>query len=162
MIITAVTILAHTEPVLRQIHAGHDTLETFGDARLTDGLILLTLGSSQSAAVFSPSPLLQAQSFRCQMDFRLTAPPGSGEADGIAMVFCPEKKLGVGGYGLGYSGLGGQGDFAVEGISKPYCQLRWTLMRIQSTPIGHKIMRKIRQLHTSRYIARLMLTIDTL
>ena len=44
----------------------------------------------------------------------MTAPAGSGEADGIAVVFSPEKKLGLGGYGLGYSGLGGQGDFAVE------------------------------------------------
>ena len=32
----------------------------------------------------------------------------------MAMVFSPEIKLGLSGFGLGYSGLGEKGDFAVE------------------------------------------------
>ena len=86
----------------------------FGDARVIDEGILLTSGSDQASAVFSPATLKQDQSFRCEVSFRLTAPPGSGEADGMAVVFCPERKLGLGGYGLGYTNLGGKGDFAVE------------------------------------------------
>lgn len=83
---------------------------------MTSGaMLVLTSGSSQTGAAFFPTPLSQDRSFRCRVTFRLTAPPGSGEADGMAVVFCPEKKSGLGGYGLGYSGLGGQGDFAVEG-----------------------------------------------
>jgi peptide-N4-(N-acetyl-beta-glucosaminyl)asparagine amidase len=86
-----------------------------GNAKMTNFGIQLTSGPSQTSAVFSPSPIRQDQNFRCQVTFRLTAPPGAGAADGLAVIFCPERKLGLGGYGLGYSGLGGRGDFAVEG-----------------------------------------------
>ena len=85
-----------------------------GDAKVINEGILLTSGSDQTSAVFSPTTMKQDQNFRCEVSFRLTAPRGSGEADGMAVVFCPERKLGLSGYGLGYTNLGGKGDFAVE------------------------------------------------
>ena len=105
---------AHAHVVMRQLHPGFIGVEVFGDAKVTSDVILLTGGSSQTSAVFCPTPVAQDKSFRCRVTFRMTAPPGSGEADGMAIVFASDKKLGLGGYGLGYSGLGGQGDFAVE------------------------------------------------
>lgn len=108
-----------TSPVTRLIHTGTDGVHgvhLFGDARLAGEGILLTSGTSQTSAAFTAKPVLQDKSFRCSVTFRLTS-PGSGEADGIAVVFSPERKLGLGGYGLGYSGLGGKGDFAVESES---------------------------------------------
>ena len=89
-------------------------LEVKGDARAVGDTILLTSQNSQTSAVFHPTPLDQKTDFRCQVTFRLTSPPGAGEADGLAVVFTPERKVGLGGYGLGYSGLGDKGDFAVE------------------------------------------------
>jgi len=100
--------------VIQRPHNNFKDVEIFSDARLSNGQIVLTSGSSQTAAAFYPSAIRQNQTFRCQVTFRLTAPPGSGQADGMAVVFSPEKKLGLRGYGLGYSGLGGKGDFAVE------------------------------------------------
>lgn len=76
---------------------------------------MLTTGNSQTSAVFHPYPVDQSDTFSCTVTFRLTSPPGAGEADGIGIVFAPKKALGLGGYGMGYSGLGGKGDFAVEG-----------------------------------------------
>ena len=77
----------------------------------------LTSGPGQTGALFHSAAIPQAQSFRCALAFRMVAPPGSGAADGIAIVFSPEIKLGLSGFGLGYSGLGGKGDFAVESES---------------------------------------------
>lgn len=77
--------------------------------------IVLTTGNSQTSAVFHPHPVDQSDTFSCTVTFRLTSPPRAGEADGIGIVFVPKKALGLGGYGMGYSGLGGKGDFAVEG-----------------------------------------------
>ena len=95
-------------------------LKVFGGATITDDGVCLTAGPSQTSAVFIDTPIPQTTSFRCTLDYRLHAPEGSGAADGIAVVFAPEMKLGLSGYGLGYSGLGGQGDFAVEGAyAKP-------------------------------------------
>jgi peptide-N4-(N-acetyl-beta-glucosaminyl)asparagine amidase len=84
-----------------------------GQARHQGSSILLTDGNSQTSGIFLPTPISQDQDFRCRLAFRLSASQG-GEADGIALVFSPEKKLGLGGYGLGYTDMGGQGDFAIE------------------------------------------------
>lgn len=102
-------------PVVRHLSSAESTLAVLGDAKVTDDGIVLTSGSDQTSAVFSDMKLRQTQSFKCDVTFELTAPPGSGEADGIAVVFCREQGVGRGGYGLGYTGLGGEGDFAVEG-----------------------------------------------
>ena len=85
---------------------------------MTDDGVCLTTRPSQTSAVFIDRAIPQSTSFRCALDFRLHAPEGSGAADGIALIFAPEMKLGLSGYGLGYSGLGGQGDFAVESGSQ--------------------------------------------
>ncbi|KAL7421158.1 Peptide-N(4)-(N-acetyl-beta-glucosaminyl)asparagine amidase [Cryptotrichosporon argae] len=91
-----------------------DRLELYGHAERREDAITLTSGPSQTAAVFSATPISQCTSWRMQLEFRLTAPPGCGEADGMAVVLSPERKLGLGGFGLGYTGLGGKGDFAIE------------------------------------------------
>lgn len=53
------------------------------------------------------------------MTFRLSAPPGSQGADGIALVFLSEPRMGQGGFGLGYTQQDLRaGDFAVEGESE--------------------------------------------
>ena len=101
-------------PVLTHLPSTLNGVETLGDAEVKDGCIVLTSGSSQHGAAYHPTTLSQTQSYRLQTTFRLTAPPGSGGADGISVIVCHEKKLGLGGYGMGYSGLGGHGDFAVE------------------------------------------------
>ncbi|KIR39842.1 peptide-N4-(N-acetyl-beta-glucosaminyl)asparagine amidase [Cryptococcus deuterogattii 99/473] len=95
----------------------------FGPYGAEDGIVkfvaVLEAGENeifgvQTSAVFHPHPVDQSDTFSCTVTFRLTSPPGAGEADGIGIVFVPKKALGLGGYGLGYSGLGGKGDFAVE------------------------------------------------
>lgn len=91
-------------------------LDFFGDAKASEHGVILTSGPSQTSATFcSDLSIAQTQSFRLTVNFRLSAPPGSGEADGIAILFSSEAKLGLGGYGLGYSGVGGPGDYAIEG-----------------------------------------------
>ena len=90
---------------------------------LTDEGTLLTSKNDQVSAVFSNIQVRQTQSFKCEVTFQLSAPPGSGEADGIAVVFSGHKGVGKGGYGIGYTGLGGQGDFAVEGEFTIYADL---------------------------------------
>ncbi|OWT36349.1 peptide-N4-(N-acetyl-beta-glucosaminyl)asparagine amidase [Cryptococcus neoformans Bt1] len=100
--------------VVSNLDSDNQALATFGDAHLNGSTIVLTTGNSQTSAVFHPHPVDQNDSFSCIVTFRLTSPPGAGEADGMSLVFVPNKALGLGGYGLGYSGLGGKGDFAVE------------------------------------------------
>lgn len=100
---------------IRDLHSSTEKLSVFGDAKLVDNSVLLTLCSGQTSSVFLPTAISQKTSFRCEVTFKIASPPGAGEADGIAVVFSPERRLGLGGYGLGYSGLGGKGDFAVEG-----------------------------------------------
>lgn len=84
-----------------------------GDARYRDS-ILLTNGADQTSAAFTRYSFSQDISWRAQISFALHAPDGAGEADGIAIVFSNERKLGDGGSGIGYSGIGDKGDFAVE------------------------------------------------
>ena len=103
----------------RSLLSAWTDFDLFGDASRTDFALILTTSSSQTSAIFNPTPIPQSLSFRCTLQFKLDAPPGAGEADGIAIVFSSEKKLGLGGYGMGYSGLGGPGDFAVEGENIP-------------------------------------------
>lgn len=97
--------------VLPELDSG---LYLLGDAKLSGQGAVLTTGPGQTSAVFLPKAVKQTTSFRCELTFKITAPPGCGEADGMAIVFAPERKLGLGGYGLGYSGNGGPGDFAIE------------------------------------------------
>lgn len=101
--------------VVSNLESDNQALVTFGDAHWDGSTIVLTTGNSQTSAVFHPHPIDQSDTFSCTVTFRLTSPPGAGEADGISIIFVPKKALGLGGYGLGYSGLGGKGDFAVEG-----------------------------------------------
>ncbi|KAK8861540.1 hypothetical protein IAR55_002362 [Kwoniella newhampshirensis] len=100
--------------VKQLLQTRNEDLSIFGNASLVGDTILLTSSSSQTSAVFHPNSLSQTASYRVKLSFRLISPPGAGEADGIALVFTSEKGLGLGGYGLGYSGVGGRGDFAVE------------------------------------------------
>lgn len=76
---------------------------------------VLTDKPGATGHVFPPERIPRDQSWRALMEFRLTAPPGQAGADGIAVFFASEQKQGLGGYGLGYSGIGTTGDFAVEG-----------------------------------------------
>lgn len=73
----------------------------------------LTSGPSQTSAMFTESSLPRSASFKAKMTFHINA--AGGGADGLAVVFTADKGLGLGGYGMGYSGLGHTGDFAVEG-----------------------------------------------
>ncbi|EIW66613.1 hypothetical protein TREMEDRAFT_34776, partial [Tremella mesenterica DSM 1558] len=92
--------------------------QTFGNPIWSEkeGLIL-TSGPDQTSALYSLQPVSQSTSWKLVMDFKFEAPIEAGEsgaADGIAVVFSSERKLGEGGFGLGYSGIGKQGDFAIE------------------------------------------------
>ncbi|WVR03834.1 hypothetical protein IAU60_000831 [Kwoniella sp. DSM 27419] len=100
--------------VIRTMNINMDDIRLFGDARKQEKGILITSGPSQTSALFLPSTIQSDQDFHCSMTFRLTAPPGAGEADGIAVVFAHSPQLGLGGFGLGYDGVGGEGDFAIE------------------------------------------------
>ncbi|OCF34733.1 hypothetical protein I316_03777 [Kwoniella heveanensis BCC8398] len=90
------------------------SLHLLGSARLNDGCIVLTSGSSQTSAVYCRTPIRRTDNLHIHCRFRLSAPPGAGEADGIALIFARERGLGLGGYGMGYDGVGGNGDFAIE------------------------------------------------
>ncbi|KAK4684910.1 peptide-N4-(N-acetyl-beta-glucosaminyl)asparagine amidase, partial [Tremellales sp. Uapishka_1] len=99
--------------VLNSPGPSDEKVELLGDAkRMAEGY-QLTSGSSQISAIFFARPISQSQSIRLAVKFKLLS-EGSGEADGFGVVFSGEKRLGKGGYGLGYTGLGGDGDFAVE------------------------------------------------
>nr|XP_031862971.1 uncharacterized protein CI109_001446 [Kwoniella shandongensis]KAA5530043.1 hypothetical protein CI109_001446 [Kwoniella shandongensis] len=100
--------------VIRQVEMKNETLSIFGDARIEGATILLTSASDQTSAVFHPHQISKTGNYRVNVQFRLTSPPGAGEADGMAVVFTSGRGLGLGGYGLGYTGLGAEGDFAVE------------------------------------------------
>ncbi|WWD05783.1 hypothetical protein V865_003866 [Kwoniella europaea PYCC6329] len=101
--------------VIKSISLPNDQLKQFGDTRLNSSSILLTDGPSQTSMIFNPNPINQNAGFRSKVKFKLTS-DGGGEADGIALIFVSHlpQSLGLGGYGMGYDGLGGQGDFAVE------------------------------------------------
>lgn len=92
----------------------------------------LTSGPSQTSAMFTDASLPRSKSFRANMSFRIDA--AGGGADGLALVFTSDRRLGLGGYGLGYSGLGQVGDFAVEGEALS------AKLTCQSTRTGPKIM----------------------
>ncbi|WVQ74506.1 hypothetical protein IAR50_004107 [Cryptococcus sp. DSM 104548] len=101
--------------VLSSFGSDIDGLVKFGDVQIdSNSTIVLTSTNSQTSAVFQPCPIPQTHSFSTNFNFRLTAPPGAGGADGIAIIFAHEQSIGQGGYGLGYSGAGDEGDFAVE------------------------------------------------
>ncbi|WWC68682.1 uncharacterized protein I206_102616 [Kwoniella pini CBS 10737] len=99
--------------ILDSLSVHHDKLLQYGNTRLTSKGILLTDGPSQTSSFFNPIPINQHKDIRCKFGFRLTSPQ-SGEADGIALIFSSQKGLGLGGYGLGYDGLGDSKDFAIE------------------------------------------------
>ncbi|WVF67140.1 hypothetical protein IAT40_001885 [Kwoniella sp. CBS 6097] len=100
--------------VRNSLEAPRESLHLSGNAKLNDEAFVLTSASSQTSAVYHPTPIRKTNDFRVLVKFRLTAPPGAGEADGIALIFTKECKLGLGGYGMGYDGVGGEGDFALE------------------------------------------------
>ncbi|ORX33678.1 hypothetical protein BD324DRAFT_639140 [Kockovaella imperatae] len=89
-------------------------ISVLGDAIHTIDGVCLTSGPGHTSGVFLGVPHAQNANFCINVRFRITAPPGSGAADGIAIIFSPEPRLGESGFGMGYSGVGGQGDFAVE------------------------------------------------
>lgn len=93
---------------------GKSDVYLFGDASRSGSGVILTTKNSQTSGVFADIRIQQTASIRTSVRFKIFAPPGAGEADGMAIVFSQDRKLGLGGYGLGYSGLGGKGDFAVE------------------------------------------------
>ena len=76
---------------------------------------ILTNKPDQVGHIFPPVRIPRNLSWLTTLEFRLTAPYGQAGADGIAVFFASEQKVGLGGYGLGYSGIGTTGDFAVEG-----------------------------------------------
>jgi peptide-N4-(N-acetyl-beta-glucosaminyl)asparagine amidase len=76
---------------------------------------VLTDKPDQVGHVFPPERIPRDKSWKATLKFRLTAPPGQAGADGMAIFFASEQRVGLGGYGLGYSGVGTTGDFAVEG-----------------------------------------------
>ncbi|ODN76800.1 hypothetical protein L202_05402 [Cryptococcus amylolentus CBS 6039] len=101
--------------VATQFGAQVGDLVRFGDVQTdSDSKIVLTSAKSQTSAVFQPCPIPQTQNFSTNMTFRMTPPPEAGGADGIAILFAKNQSMGLGGYGLGYSGAGDEGDFAVE------------------------------------------------
>ena len=90
---------------------------------------VLTSKPDDVGYIFPSDRIPRGESWRATVKFRLTAPPGQAGADGIAIFFSTEQKLGQGGYGLGYSGIGTTGDFAVES--------QW--IRLQSTSVAELI-----------------------
>lgn len=100
-----------------QLHSttAEGNLQLLGDAAREKGATVLTTKSDQVSGMFFARPIDPVTSFRARLQFRLTAPSGGQGADGIALVFASELRLGVGGFGLGYDGIGREGDFAVEG-----------------------------------------------
>ncbi|WVQ94740.1 hypothetical protein IAU59_001820 [Kwoniella sp. CBS 9459] len=100
--------------VRRSLDSPLASMHLLGNARLDKKSIILTSASGQTSAMYHPSPIRKNDDFRVQVRFCLAAPPGAGEADGIALVFARERSLGLGGYGMGYDGVGGDGDFAIE------------------------------------------------
>ncbi|WWC87829.1 uncharacterized protein L201_002721 [Kwoniella dendrophila CBS 6074] len=102
--------------VTESLDVRNDQILKYGNARLINtNTFLLSDGPSQTSSIFHPKSIPQNQNFRSKVKFRLTS-FNSGEADGIAFIFTKdeESKLGLGGYGLGYDGLGEEGDFAIE------------------------------------------------
>ncbi|WVW80091.1 hypothetical protein I302_102064 [Kwoniella bestiolae CBS 10118] len=100
---------------VQSLSISNDQLLKFGNARVQSSSILLTDGPSQTSAIFHPNPIPLRSNFRSKVKFRLTS-DRSGEADGIALIFLrePPDTVGLRGYGMGYDGLGGEGDFAIE------------------------------------------------
>lgn len=92
----------------------HSSVYMLGNSIRSGSSVILTMANSQASGVFADVRIPQTQSIKAAVKFRMFAPPGAGEADGMAIVFSQDRKLGLGGYGLGYSGLGVKGDFAVE------------------------------------------------
>ncbi|KAK1927495.1 hypothetical protein DB88DRAFT_478214 [Papiliotrema laurentii] len=101
----------------RTIHSGlaPSAISCQGDATLSDAGVVLTTRGDQVGAAFASARIPQSTSWRAVMTFRLSAPPGSQGADGIALVFLSEPRMGQGGFGLGYTQQDLRaGDFAVE------------------------------------------------
>ncbi|ORY24400.1 hypothetical protein BCR39DRAFT_561576 [Naematelia encephala] len=103
-----------TYQTLSDLVVATDLTKLLGDARVESATLLLTDTAGLTSAVFADKMIRQNDSFKCSLTFRMTEVSGSGAADGMAVAFCQEAGLGLGGYGMGYSGLGGEGDFAVE------------------------------------------------
>lgn len=91
------------------------SVQLLGKAERKEDTTILTTRPDQVSGMFFSQPIDPEKSFRVRLHFRLTTPPGSQGADGIALVFSSEMKLGGGGFGLGYDGIGKDGDFAIEG-----------------------------------------------
>lgn len=88
---------------------------TLGDTEVSSTGASLTRQAGQTSAIFHPQTLSQSGSFLVKLQFRMTAPPGSAGADGMALAFLSKPHIGEGGYGLGYSQeTANQGDFAIE------------------------------------------------
>ena len=109
---------ALTDVVKERITALHDDSDfyLFGNARRSPGGgILLTDGPDQTSAFFFDASLPRNESWAADLHFRITVPKGKIGADGMALIFTSKRGLGRGGFGMGYDGLGGSSDWAIEG-----------------------------------------------
>ena len=86
-----------------------------GTATRSEGKVLLTNGPDEVAGFFPDVSVPRDRLWTVEMKFTMDAVQGGG-ADGMALVFTsdPLPRLGCGGFGMGYDGLGSEGDWAVE------------------------------------------------
>lgn len=93
-----------------------------GSANRQDEQLVLTPNkTSQVGSAFVATTIPSSGSFVVEIDFRIALAPGQEQgADGMAFVCLDDSEgvkvqtLGEGGAGLGYDGLGRDGDWAVE------------------------------------------------
>ena len=121
------------EPTVTQmISAPLSKLDRFGDAAIrtvTDAepsfeepgnSVILTNKGEQASAVFLPQAIPAGQSFKATAKLLFRGTADCGFADGCALVLASTKGLGAegGGAGLGFRGLGGNGDIAIANWSR--------------------------------------------
>lgn len=118
--------------VTQMISAPLSKLDRFGDAAIrtvTDAepsfeepgnSVILTNKGEQASAVFLPQAIPAGQSFKATAKLLFRGTADCGFADGCALVLASTKGLGAegGGAGLGFRGLGGNGDIAIAGWSR--------------------------------------------
>jgi peptide-N4-(N-acetyl-beta-glucosaminyl)asparagine amidase len=116
---------AHTELLAPDYTLTKDSadLTLSGNAENKDDKIVLTPNeTSQVGSAFVATTISTQSSFVAEITFRITTAAGQEQgADGMAFVCLSRSEqvpkptlLGEGGAGLGYDGLGGESDWAVE------------------------------------------------
>ncbi|KAL7413312.1 hypothetical protein BDY24DRAFT_362378 [Mrakia frigida] len=84
----------------------------FGSSALTTSspptLLLTTASQDSTSASYLPRPISTSTSFLAELSFKITRNPNSDGADGMAFIYSLEgaPRLGEGGGGMGYGGLG--------------------------------------------------------